>query len=898
MEEGLTGTKPMTNGNLGHVLRHLRGLAGPGDKPDPTDGDLLHRFRARHEEAAFAVLVQRHGPLVLGVCRRILRDPDLADDAFQATFLVLVRRAGSIRRPESLANWLYGVARLVALKARAEAARRRSREREAVGMPAPQPRDETSWNELRAVLDEELARLPEKYRAPLVLCYLEGKTHDQAARELGCPRTSLTSRLGRARALLHRRLSRRGIALAFGVLPAALAAEAPAQVPAALLLATTRAAVGLAGGAGAAAASHALALAEGASKAMTMTRFLLGLALASAVAAVVTTAGALAGNRTPPAPDGDAGQPAPRLASADKPEDGPYLFRDVTRGSGVDFTYRNGEEAGQYTLLETLGGGVALIDYDNDGLLDLFVTGGGYFTGPDGKLIKGHPCKLYRNLGNWRFQDVTTDAGLGDVVFYTHGAAVIDYDCDGWPDLLVTGYDGLALFHNEPDGKGGRRFVDVTKRAGLAGAGWHTSAAWADLDGDGFADLYVCRYVNWSMTNNPIRKDALGRRDVCLPKAFAAQPHALYRNNGDGTFTDVSKEAGLRVPRTEKDYEQLDWLSGDGRGVLRGADRQKEYGKGLGVVMVDVNGDGKPDIFVANDTTGNFLYVNRSVPGHIRLKEIALPAGVALDTRGVACGSHGVAAGDYDGSGRPSLWCTNSEGEAPGLYRNEFGRFRETFRYVTPQAGITAAGHVSPDWGTGFLDIDNDGALDLVIVNGHRTRYPECSPRGQWPMLLHNDGKGKFTFVSRQAAGPYFQSPHQGRGLAVGDLDNDGRLDLVISNVNEPVALLRNVAPAEGPRAHWLGIEVVGDRHREVTGARVVVERDGAELTRFATGGGSYLSSGDRRLLFGLGKSEKVRRVRVFWPSGREQSWDGLAVDRYWRLTEGQDAAAPASRPR
>ncbi len=894
----------MTNAILGHVLRHLRRLAGPGDRPDLTDGELLRRFLTRHEEAAFGVLVQRHGPLVLGVCQRILRDPDLADDAFQATFLVLVRRAGSIRQPASLASWLYGVARRVALKARAEAARRRRREREAVDMPAPQPRDETSWNELRAVLDEELARLPEKYRAPLVLCYLEGKTHDQAARELGCPRTSLTSRLGRARALLHKRLARRGIALAFGVLAATLAAEAAAaQVPAVLLLATTRAAVGLAGGASAAASSQVIALAEGVSKAMTTTRFLLGLALASAVAAVLTTAGALAGNRTPPVPDGDAGEPAPLLASADKPEDGQYLFRDVTRGSGIDFTYRNGEEAGQYTILETLGGGVALIDYDGDGRLDIFVTGGGYFTGPDGKLIKGHPCKLYRNLGSGKFQDVTTDAGLGNVLFYSHGAAVTDYDCDGWPDLLVTGYGGLALFHNEPDGKGGRRFADVTKRAGLACTGWNTSAAWADLDDDGWPDLYICRYVNFGFdpARNQIHPDNCtydGKtRDICPPKNFEALPHVLYRNNGDGTFTDVSKEAGLRVPRTEKDYELLDWLSGERKGGLREADGKREYGKGLGVVAVDINGDGKPDLYVANDSVDNFLYVNRSVPGHIRLEEMGTAAGVARDDLGRADGSHGVDAGDYDGSGRPSLWCVAYESENAALYKNQCKNGGVFFSWATNLAGISAIGQRGIRWGTGFLDIDNDGAADLVIINGHELRHPIHTQRGQRPVLLHNDGTGKFTDISRQG-GPYFQQPHLGRGLAVGDLDNDGRSDLVISNLNEPIVLLRNVALAEGTRAHWLGIELAGAKGRDVTGARVVVEQDGAEQTRFVKGGGSYLSSGDRRLLFGLGKSGIARRVRVFWPSGKEQSWDGLAVDRYWRLTEGRNAAAPASRPR
>jgi len=542
----------------------------------------------------------------------------------------------------------------------------------------------------------------------------------------------------------------------------------------------------------------------------------------------------------------------------------PAVFDDCTAGSGLDFTYRNGEETGHLAILESLGGGVALLDYDGDGLLDIFLPGGGYFDRTDAEFqkdksktpgIHGHPWKLFKNLGNFRFRDVTHEVGLerlaaGQEFFYSHGVAVCDYDRDGYPDILITGWHRMALFHNEDDGEGGRKFVDVTEKAGLPRGLWTTSAAWADLDGDGYPDLYVCQYVNWSFEkNHPTDCNYGSGRDVCPPKTFDALPHRLFRNNGDGTFRDVSKEAGLR-----------------------------DDGKGLGVLIVDVNGDGKPDIYVGNDTTDNFLYLNRSTPGKIVLEERALASRVAVTDLGKATGSMGLDAAAYDGSDRPSLLVTTYEGELHSLFRNE-GKGR--FLYATPMSGLAALGRSYVGFGVGFLDYDNDGWEDIAIANGHVV-HTSAAGRKQSAVLLRNDGKNRFTIVTSQG-GPYFQAKHLGRGLAVGDLDNDGRPDLVVSSIGERVAILRNVLDTGH---HWLGVELIGKDHRDVAGARATLEVAGRKLTRFVKAGGSYLSSGDRRLLFGLGDSDKVGRLTVAWPWGGVQIYDGLAVDHYCRLME------------
>jgi len=589
----------------------------------------------------------------------------------------------------------------------------------------------------------------------------------------------------------------------------------------------------------------------------------------------------------------------PSEAQTPPEQAGPPLFRDVTADSGVSHTYRNGEEADHYAILESLGGGLAVLDFDGDGLLDLFLPGGGHYEGPDKKQIKGNPCKLYRNRGNFRFEDVTAKLGLDKIAFYTHGAAVADYDNDGWPDLLVTGWHHLALFHNEPidrtDPTKGRKFVEVSKKAGLPEGLWTTSAAWGDVDGDGYADLYVCQYVDWSFEHHhPTDCTYDGKtRDVCPPKQFTGLEHKLFRNLGDGTFKDVSKEAGLRVARTDKEFEQLDWLSPSARERLKHDVREGDakFGKGLGVLIVDVNGDGKPDIYVANDTVDNFLYINRSTkPGEVRFEEEGMNSGAARDDTGVPNGSMGIAAADYNGSGRPSLWVANYENELHALYRNDCKGGPIIFTFRTPPAGLAVFGRMTVGWGTGFLDIDHHGWEDLFLLTGHATRVPKTSPRAQRPILARNEDGNRFKNITAQG-GSYFSSNHIGRGAALADFDNDGRIDIAAMHTNEPVAVLRNEADTKGN--HWLGVQLAGRDHRDVVGARIILEAGGRKQTRFAQGGGSYASSSDRRHVFGLGQAKGVDKVIVVWPSGKEQQFTNLAFDHYYRLTQGADKAEP-----
>ncbi len=584
--------------------------------------------------------------------------------------------------------------------------------------------------------------------------------------------------------------------------------------------------------------------------------------------------------------------PAPDPAVPAPPAEpvGPVLFEDVTAASGIDFTYRNGEEANHYAIIETLGGGVALFDYDNDGLLDIFISGGGSF---DGKKILGRPGKLYRNLGGLKFEDVSAKVGLDGPLQYSQGVSAFDYDNDGWCDLLVSGYNRLILFRNEPDGKGGRRFVDVTAKAGLTDNLWSSSTAWGDLNGDGFPDVYVCHYGNWGFDGTgpdgqPYRHQTDctyvdNVRDICQPAKFAPLPHTVYLNKGDGTFADVSDKFVRRIDSTTK---------------AATVGRVRTDGHGIGVTLVDVNNDGRPDVYVANDTDENYLYMNRGDKygrgAAAVAEEIGMLAGVARDGRGGANGSMGVAVADFDRTGRASILVTNYESELPALYQNRTAEpARPRFVYATEATGLGALNGVYVSWGTGFADFDLDGWEDIVIVNGHAIRHPHKAERKQLPQLLLNDRAGKFLVRSPQG-GTYFAAPHNARGTAIGDLDNDGRPDLVIVGHNEPVAVLRNVAPTDGK--HWVGLTLVGATPRDLVGSRVVVETAAGKQTRFVKGGASYGSTDDPRLLFGLGADDKIVKCTVHWSHGTAAEVAGLTVDGYFVITEGAAAAKPAAK--
>ncbi len=571
----------------------------------------------------------------------------------------------------------------------------------------------------------------------------------------------------------------------------------------------------------------------------------------------------------------DEPKPKPEEPATNPLLTGPDVFDDVTAASGINFAYRNGEEVQppHLTILESLGGGGAVIDYDGDGLMDIFLCGGGHFGGKDNKQILGHPCKLFRNTGNFKFTDVTEAVGLGTLAegkpwFYSHGAAVADYDRDGWPDLLVSGWGRVALFHNEPAGQGGRKFVDVSAAAGLAeGITWATSTAWADFDGDGLPDLFICQYVDWSFENNPACNYDGKTPDVCPPKKFKGLPSKIYRNMGNGKFVDVSAEAGIQ----------------------KGGEHAS---KALGVVVVDVNLDGKPDVYVANDTVANFLYVNKSEPGKIRFAEQGMLSGVALDGSGSPNGSMGLDAGDPEGTGKPALWVTNYENEFHALYRNRSVENKALFVFATQATGIGVIGQKYVGWGTGFVDLNLDGWEDIVINNGHAIRFPTTASRQQNPVLFLNR-EGKFTDATKRG-GPYFQQPHLSRGSLLVDLDNDGRCDQVVCNMNEPAAVLRNVLPNEGH--HWLGIQLKGEGNRDIVGARVIVEAAGRTQTRFAKGGGSYASSPDRRFVFGLGKADTITKLTVIWPNGAKQEWTDVPLDRYHVATQGAAKLSPNSQ--
>ena len=500
-------------------------------------------------------------------------------------------------------------------------------------------------------------------------------------------------------------------------------------------------------------------------------------------------------------------------------------FVDVTSASNAVFTFRNGSEHGHCTILESLGGGVAAFDFDGDSVPDLCFAGGGSIS--QDKKIDGLPLGLFRNLQDWKFKDVSASARLSDASLYTHGVAAADYNNDGFCDLLVTGFGGVQLWMNQGDGTF-RNEIDASE---LNDTSWSTSAAWADLNGDGVLDLYVAHYVDWSFENHPFCPGPQpGERDICPPKTYSPLPDAAYLGNGDGTFREI------------------------GEGQIRGD------GKGLGVLAADVDNDGDMDIYVANDTTDNFLYLNDGQGG---LSEMGILSGTATGARGTPDGSMGVDLCDFNRDGRFDVCVANYERETFALYRNEGSG---QFLHVSQAAGLTALDGLSVGFGTACADFDHDADEDIVVANGHVILFPIFSPRRQLPLFLVNEGK-RFSRARTDAG--YFAEAHEGRGLVVADLDGDGDLDSAISHMNDPVALLRN----DRKTGQSIVVQLIGrESNRDAIGARIQLQTSDRDLYRQIKGGGSYLSTHDKRVFFGFPDDVSANALTITWPSGRQQT--------------------------
>jgi hypothetical protein len=531
---------------------------------------------------------------------------------------------------------------------------------------------------------------------------------------------------------------------------------------------------------------------------------------------------------------------------------GPIAFADRATAAGLSFrTTYGGKDTSTY-ILETTGTGVAFLDYDGDGNQDLFFANGTTLDAPKAGVVPR--CALYRNKGDGSFEDVSVRAGVARSG-WGQGVAVGDYNNDGRPDLYLTYFGQNVLFRNNGDGT----FSDVTASAGVAVGGWSTGAAFGDYDNDGILDLYVARYVDFDIKTAPLpgsRGNCLfrGFPVMCGPRGLQGAQDVLFHGNADGTFTDVTSRAG---------------------------DLDKQRYRGLGVVWGDYDKDGYPDLLVTNDAQPNLLFHN-SHDGSFR--EVALEAGVAYDDDGRERAGMGVDFGDYDNDGWLDVVITNFAGEPNSLYLNQRnGTFLET----TWASGIGEPTAPFLGWGTGFVDLDNDGWRDLFFVNGHV--YPEVDRQhldetyAQRSLVFRNRGDGRFDDVSR-AAGADLAAPWVGRGAAFGDYDNDGRTDVVVANVNERPVLLHNESPGHN---HWLGVKLIGRQsNRDGLGARITADLGPLKLVHEVHGGGSYLSQSALPAHFGLGAHDHVRRLEVRWPSGVVDQLDDVAADRTLTLQE------------
>ena len=535
-------------------------------------------------------------------------------------------------------------------------------------------------------------------------------------------------------------------------------------------------------------------------------------------------------------------------------------FSDITHRAGVNFRYLSSHTTRKY-LPETMGAGVALFDYDNDGRLDIFLVNGAPIEDPTAKGTiprKTGPQywnRLYHQKPDGTFEDVTEKAGLQGAG-YGMGVAVGDFDNDGFEDLYVTTYGGNRLYHNNNDGT----FTDVTQKAGVGGAGWSTSAAWVDLDNDGFLDLVVLRYVEWDFDDIWCGEHREGFRAYCHPDYFKAAVPLVYHNNGDGTFTEVARKVGLAKPA-----------------------------KGLGIAIADYDRDGHIDLFFANDSMVEYLYHNK---GDGTFEEVGLLSGVAADSDGHTYAGMGVDFSDYDNDGWPDIVVTNLANQRYALYHNNGDG---TFNYSSPAAGISRMTMTHSGWGVRFFDFDNDGRKDLLVAQGHDLdTIQNTSPNLRYReslLLARNSGK-EFQDVT-SASGGALQQEWVWRGLAIGDLDNDGRLDAVVTANDGPVHLLHNETTNTN---HWILLKLTGHKsNRDAIGAVAkIVTLEGAQYATVSTAS-SYLSSGDKRIHFGLGKASVIQTIEIRWPSGIVQTLKDVAADKIVQIDEPAAGGTPAS---
>jgi hypothetical protein len=531
----------------------------------------------------------------------------------------------------------------------------------------------------------------------------------------------------------------------------------------------------------------------------------------------------------------------------------PVLFQSIAPSqSGITWAHSNGRSPAYY-LPETTGAGCAFLDYDNDGWMDIYLINSGacdFFT-PTTPLRNA----LYHNNRDGTFTDVTVKAGVPGAG-YGMGVAVGDYNNDGHPDIFVTGYNRSILYRNNGDGT----FTDVTEKSGIATPGWSSSAVWFDYDNDGRLDLFVCRFVEFRKEDNKFcGNEKAGQRLYCIPSVYPPAASWLFHNNGDGTFTDVSAQSGISSVK----------------------------GKAWGVVATDINNDGWMDLFVANDTERNFLFVNHQG----KFKDEGLEAGIAYSGDGRARSGMGVDSADFDQDGWQDLFVTNVDQEMYSIYHNNHDG---TFDDFAASSGLGKITRDMSGWGLRFFDYDNDGNLDLFIANGHPDDQIEthaASVTYREPLLLfHNNGKSLQNVSA--SAGPVFHQPFAARGMAIGDFDNDGAVDVLVAINNCVPLLLRNQA-AHGN--HWLGIRLIGTKSNvDAIGAHVSWTAGTLKRTLLKTGGGSYLASHDPRIVLGLGSNATLDQLEIHWPqpSTRVDTFTNLLVDRYITIVEGQGIRA------